>query len=258
MSLPTHNPPGGHPGQPGQAPPIRPPVQWTIMPPPQVQFAMWVDGSLKITFAPDKADEVILCLEQYISTFKTQKEMINNPPKKCTACRGAGQIMVKRDNGQKEPEVCGKCKGSGQMGLIPPSVASVAAPAIPVMKIPKVVIPPGVPAAQAAMMAPPPGAVIGGVRVEQVDLDSADDEPPHVELPHEKLEVDIDSSVLGQMQKLLSKHGYKVVALSKEEQAESLAALTEENAGKTEPPSAPIEEEPIPLSLEELAARGTP
>jgi hypothetical protein len=67
------------------------------------------------------------------------------------------------------------------------------------------------------------------------------------------------------MQELLRKHGYKVTPLTKEDMAEDLARLTAERADstKTEPPSAPIEEEDEEapasaptLSLEELAALG--
>jgi hypothetical protein len=215
---------------------------------------MWVDGSVKVSFSPSKVDEVIQCFENHLTAFKGMKAMINNPPKKCTGCRGAGQIMVRKGEG-KEAAVCPKCKGSGLMNLIPPSVsqgpAAKAEPETPML-----------PQALHVPMAPM-GAITPPAETVQRAL-IQDDVPPTVALPHQQLKpIDLDGDLMPKMQELMRKHGYKVVPLTKDDVADDLARLTaERNDSKTEPPSAPIEEDDEApnsapaLSLEELAALG--
>lgn len=249
--LPTHNPPQQPPaGQPSAAP--RPNVVWTLMPPPHVAFQMWVDGSIKVNFAPHLADEVIQCLENHLTAFRGMKEMLENPPKKCTGCRGAGQIMVKKGD-SKEAAVCPKCKGSGRMNFVPPSVPqTVAAPQASAAVLPQ--------AAKIEFAQMTPATAIPVRPLIQ------DDVPPAVALPHETLpSIDLDGDLLPKMQELMRKHGYKVVALTKDEVAEDLERFTSERSEQktdpaTEPPSAPFDEDEEsanpPLSLEELAALG--
>jgi hypothetical protein len=214
---------------------------------------MWVDGSIKINFAPHLADQVIQCLENHLTAYKGMKAMLDNPPKKCTGCRGSGQIMVKKGD-QKEATVCPKCKGSGLMNFIPPSV-QVTAPVKAVL--------PQTQNIEFAQMTPQSAIPVATRPLIQ------DDVPPTVVLPHEQLQpIDLDSDLLPKMQVLLHKHGYKVVALTKDDVAEDLARFTAERTEpktepKTEPPTASIEEEvddapgsSPTLSLEELAALG--
>ena len=193
----------------------KPNVTWTLMAPPHVAFQLWVDGTIKITFSADKAGEVIAAFENHLTAFKGMKAMLDNPPKKCIACRGTGQIMVKQGDA-KEPKVCPKCSGSGLMNFIPPNVGAVApTPALPPLE----------------------------------------DEPAVVALPHESLpSIETDPTVLEEMKKVVAKFGYTVVPISKEENAESLAQLTEGH--KTEIGVIDNEEDstesPV-LSLEQLA-----
>jgi hypothetical protein len=257
--LPPHNPP--QPPQAGQ-PAARPNVVWSLMPPPHVAFQMWIDGSVKINFAPHLADQVIQCLENHLTAYKGMKAMLDNPPKKCTGCRGSGQIMVKKGD-QKEATVCPKCKGSGLMNFVPPSVQAPTAitPAKPAL--PQAAVLPQTQHIEFAQMTPQSAIPVAATRPL-----IQDDVPPAVALPHEQLQpIDLDSDLLPKMQGLLRKHGYKVVALTKDDVAEDLARFTagkaeEKTEPKTEPPTAPIEEEDNgpssspTLSLEELAALG--
>jgi hypothetical protein len=186
---------------------------------------MWVDGSIKVVFAPSKAADVISCLEQHLNAFKIAKGMLENPPKTCPGCRGKGHIVVKKGD-VKEEEVCPKCKGSGKMNFIPPNLTPVVKPEI-----------------------------TEPVSVTLPSLD--DDETPKVELPHQSLPQVPDPDGLRQVQLLLRGMGYKVVALTKEETAAQLEQTTK--AGETERPPAEVEPDSNPaLSLEELAALGKP
>jgi hypothetical protein len=114
MALPPHS------SQPAQ---VTQNTVWTLVPPSGIAFQTWIDGTIKIQFQRDKADELIACLENHLNAFKGLKTMLDNPPKKCVGCRGTGQIMVKTGD-SKELQVCPKCSGSGLMGLIPLSVPS--------------------------------------------------------------------------------------------------------------------------------------
>lgn len=215
------------------APAAKPNVTWTIMAPPNVAFQMWIDGSVKLIFSPDKAGEVIASLEQHLNAFKIAKGMLDNPPKKCVGCRGTGQVMVKKGE-SKEPVVCPKCSGSGMMNFIPPSVSTMKAPE-----------PPAIP------------AVAGMMTLPRLD----DDEPPQVNLPHQTLAQVPDPDSMRDVKRLLQGMGYKVVPLSKEDVAEQLAATTAAAAAEhpiTERPGAPVEDDEVVLSLEELAALGKP
>jgi len=251
--LPTHNPPQPPPaGQPPAG--ARQNVIWTLTPPHHVAFQMWIDGSVKINFPPSLVNEVIQCLENHLTAYKGMKAMLDNPPKKCTGCRGSGQIMVKKGD-LKEPTVCPKCKGSGLMNFIPPSVQ--ATPAVPAK--PQTPALPQTQAVEFAQMTPQTAIPAASRPLIQ------DDVPPAVVLPHQQLQpIDLDNDLMPKMQALLHKHGYKVVALTKDDVAEDLARFTEERTEpKTEPPTTPLEEEEDEapgssptLSLEELAALG--
>lgn len=212
-------------------------VTWTLMPPPHVAFQMWVDGSIKVVFAPSHAEEVITCLEQHLNAFKIAKGMLENPPKTCPGCRGKGQIVVKKGDAKTE-EVCPKCKGSGKMNFVPPNLSPIKAPVAtvghePGQRLPDTSI---------------------GITLPSLD----DDEPPKVELPHQTLPQVPDPDALRQVQLLLKGMGYKVVALTKEETAAQLEQTTK-SAEHTETDRPPAEVEPDSkpvLSLEELAAIG--
>lgn len=204
-----------------QTPQPKPNVTWTLMAPPQVAFQMWVDGSVRITFAADKAEEVIASFENHLNAFRGMKAMLDNPPKKCVACRGTGQIMVKQGDA-KEPKVCPKCSGSGLMNFIPSSVVAV---------LPKPALP------------------------------ALDEELTHVTLPHESLPLESDAAMLEEMKKVVAKFGYTVVPISKEENAESLARLVEEHKPEPSIGVIDAEEdstEPPILSLQQLADLGRP
>jgi hypothetical protein len=219
---------------------------------------MWIDGSIKVNFAPHLADQVIQCLENHLTAYKGMKAMLDNPPKKCTGCRGSGQIMVKKGD-QKEATVCPKCKGSGLMNFVPPSVQ---APTAAMLPAPVKAVLPQTQNVEFAQMTPQSAIPVPSRSLIQ------DDVPPTVMLPHQQLQpIDLDSDLMPKMQALLHKHGYKVVALTKDDVAEDLARFTAERTEpktepKTEPPTAPIEEDDDApgssptLSLEELAALG--
>ncbi len=225
MTLPPHT------HQPAAAPAPQN-VTWTIMPPPHIAFQMWVDGSIKVVFAPSKAEEVITCLEQHLNAFKIAKSMLENPPKKCPGCRGTGQIVVKKGD-QKENAVCTKCSGSGRMNFVPPSVGTVG------------------PAPEQRL----PDPSIGIVEKPLPSLDD-DDETPQVILPHQTLPQVPDPDGLRQVQLLLKGMGYKVVALTKEETAAQLEQTTSEHPQTERPPSDEQPDSKPALSLEELAAIG--
>jgi hypothetical protein len=196
---------------------------------------MWVDGSVKIVFSPDRAGEVLDSFRQHLKAFEIAKGMLDNPPKKCVGCRGVGQLMVKKGD-TKEAVVCPKCSGSGRMNFIPPNVGTVGH--APSQRL--------------------PDPTIGITSLPSL----TDDEPPTVALPHQSLTpMDLDADLLPQMQKLLAKHGYKVTPLTKEETAEQLAEMTAANGEHPETERPPVEAEPESqpiLSLEELAALGKP
>ncbi len=216
MTLPTHTPPQTEAMKQAN-------ITWTLMPTPHVAFQMWVDGSIKIVFTAEKAEEVIQNLRQHLKAFEIAKGMLDNPPKKCVGCRGSGQIMVKKADNSKEAVVCPKCSGSGQMGFIPPNLS------------------------------PEP------TRVEPVALPSlTDDETPKVQLPHQTLPQVPDPDALRQVQTLLKGMGYKVVALTKEETAAQLEQTTQtaEHPETERPPSDEPPDSKPALSLEELASLG--
>lgn len=215
MTLPTHTPPQGEA-------PKQVNITWTLMPTPHVAFQMWVDGSIKIVFPPEKAEDVIANLRQHLKAFEIAKAMLDNPPKKCVGCRGSGQIMVKQADNSKQPVVCFKCSGSGRMNFIPPNINQ-----------------------------PEP--------IETVTLPSlTDDETPKVQLPHQTLPQVPDPDALRQVQTLLKGMGYKVVALTKEETAAQLEQTTQsaEHPETERPPSDMPPDSKSALSLEELAALG--
>jgi len=103
--LPQSLPPSG--------PPPKPTIQWTIPFIPGVNMAIWVDGSIRVTLTADKAELVTQHFREVVKAMEVGTEMIKNPPKKCTGCRGKGQIIVKTGMA-RETQVCPSCNGSGQ------------------------------------------------------------------------------------------------------------------------------------------------
>lgn len=116
------------PSSPKPPEPPKQPVTWTIMPLPGVAFQAWADGSIKISFPPERAEEVLGHFKQMVSVMEQGAHMIKNPPKKCPGCRGQGQIVVKFEN-QRTQQVCPECKGSGMKGLLPPAQPLPVSPA---------------------------------------------------------------------------------------------------------------------------------
>ncbi len=93
-------------------PPPKPPITWTIPHLPGAQMNQWHDGSVKITFPPEQAEQVIAHFEQVVKAMNIGHDMIKNPPKKCPKCRGQGQVIVKTGDA-RETHVCDGCNGSG-------------------------------------------------------------------------------------------------------------------------------------------------
>jgi hypothetical protein len=106
----------------------KPPVMWTIMPMPGIAFQAWADGSIKIQFPADRAEEVLEHFKTMIGIMEQGAHMIKNPPKKCPGCRGQGQIVVKNGN-ERTQEPCPQCKGSGMKGLLIPTQSLPVSPA---------------------------------------------------------------------------------------------------------------------------------
>ena len=97
----------------------KPPIMWTIIPMPGIAFQAWADGSIKIQFPAERAEEVLEHFKQMLTIMEQGAHMIKNPPKKCPGCRGQGQVIVKNGN-ERNQEVCPQCSGSGMKGLITP------------------------------------------------------------------------------------------------------------------------------------------
>lgn len=102
----TYPPP--KPNQPQKAP-----IVWTISPMVGVAFQMWADGSVKVQFQAEVAEDVLKHFENLVSVMKQGVHMLKNPPKTCPSCRGRGQVVVKNGN-NRDNVVCPDCKGSGK------------------------------------------------------------------------------------------------------------------------------------------------
>lgn len=99
----------------------KPPIMWTIIPMPGIAFQAWADGSIKIQFPAERAEEVLEHMKAMVGIMEQGAHMIKNPPKKCPGCRGQGQIIVKNGN-ERNQEVCPQCSGSGMKGLLQPAL----------------------------------------------------------------------------------------------------------------------------------------
>jgi hypothetical protein len=114
---------------PKAAQPQKPPIVWTIAPLTGVAYQMWADGSVKVQFQAEYAEEVLKHFESLVSIMKQGAHMIKNPPKTCPSCRGKGQVVVK-NGAARENVVCPECKGSGKKITVLPEPALPVNPAL--------------------------------------------------------------------------------------------------------------------------------